>query len=111
MTAFLLAIESDIPTLLLSGELDPATPPDWGTLAMEKMTNAKHFVAPYATHGVATQSCGNDLVAELIDQGSLNDLDDAVSAKTIPEVFILMPVLRKHYPMMPLKRIHHDFSL
>ena len=87
--SFFAAIESDIPTLLLSGELDPATPPDWGTLAMEKMTNAKHFVASYATHGVATQSCGNDLVAELIDQGSLNDLDDDCLSKDYPRGFYL----------------------
>ncbi len=87
--SFFAAIESDIPTLLLSGELDPATPPNWGTLAMEKMTNAKHFVAPYATHGVATQSCGNDLVAELIDQGSLNDLDNSCLSKDHPRGFYL----------------------
>ncbi|GIU14116.1 MULTISPECIES: alpha/beta hydrolase [unclassified Shewanella] len=68
-------IASDIPTLLLSGELDPATPPSWGELAMEKLTNAKHFIAPYATHGVAYQSCGNDLIAELVDQGSVAELD------------------------------------
>lgn len=87
--SFFAAIESDIPTLLLSGKLDPATPPDWGTLAMEKMTNAKHFVAPYATHGVAAQSCGNDLVAELIDQGSLNDLNDGCLSKDYPRGFYL----------------------
>lgn len=68
-------IASDIPTLLLSGELDPATPPSWGELAMEKLSNAKHFVAPYATHGVAYQSCGNDLIAQLVEQGSVAELD------------------------------------
>ncbi|MCG9729090.1 alpha/beta hydrolase [Shewanella sp. Isolate13] len=68
-------ISSDIPTLLLSGELDPATPPSWGELAMEKLSNAKHFVAPYATHGVAYQSCGNDLIAQLVEQGSVAELD------------------------------------
>ncbi|GIU25005.1 alpha/beta hydrolase [Shewanella schlegeliana] len=68
-------IDSAIPTLLLSGELDPATPPSWGELAMEKLSNAKHFIAPYATHGVAYQSCGNDLIAQLVEQGSVAELD------------------------------------
>ncbi|MGS0681044.1 alpha/beta hydrolase [Shewanella sp. 125m-7] len=82
-------IASDIPTLLLSGELDPATPPSWGELAMEKLTNAKHFVAPYATHGVAYQSCGNDLIAELVEQGSVAELDAKCLQEDIRRNFYL----------------------
>ncbi|MDG0968470.1 MAG: alpha/beta hydrolase [Porticoccaceae bacterium] len=69
-------ISSAVPTLLLSGELDPATPPDWGTMAMKKMTNAVHFIAPYATHGVASQSCGNELIAQLIDTANIQTLNN-----------------------------------
>ena len=87
--SFFAAIESDIPTLLLSGELDPATPPEWGALAMTNMTNAKHFVAPYATHGVASQSCGNDLVAQLIESRSVSDLNDSCLSKDHPRGFYL----------------------
>ena len=82
-------IASDIPTLLLSGELDPATPPSWGELAMEKLTNAKHFIAPYATHGVAYQSCGNDLIAQLVEQGSVDDLDGECLNEDIRRNFYL----------------------
>ncbi|ABK46321.1 TAP domain protein [Shewanella sp. ANA-3] len=82
-------IKSDIPTLLLSGEIDPATPPSWGELAMEKLTNAKHFVAPYATHGVAYQSCANNLVAELVRTGSVNDLDGECLKKDVRRSFYL----------------------
>ncbi|MGS0689728.1 alpha/beta hydrolase [Shewanella sp. 30m-9] len=82
-------IASDIPTLLLSGELDPATPPSWGELAMEKLTNAKHFIAPYATHGVAYQSCGNDLIAELVEQGSVAELDAKCLQEDIRRNFYL----------------------
>jgi pimeloyl-ACP methyl ester carboxylesterase len=82
-------IHSDIPTLLLSGELDPATPPNWGALAQEKLTQSKHLIAPYATHGVAGQSCGNDLVAQLVDQGSVKDLDGACLQKDVRRSFYL----------------------
>lgn len=82
-------IKSDIPTLLLSGEIDPATPPSWGELAMEKLTNAKHFVAPYATHGVAYQSCANNLVAELVRTGSVKDLDGECLKKDVRRSFYL----------------------
>ncbi|MGX9462760.1 alpha/beta hydrolase [Shewanella sp. A14] len=82
-------IHSDIPTLLLSGELDPATPPNWGALAQEKLTKSKHFIAPYATHGVAGQSCGNDLVAQLVDQGSVKDIDGECLQKDVRRSFYL----------------------
>ena len=82
-------ISSDIPTLLLSGELDPATPPNWGALAQEKLTKSKHFIAPYATHGVAHQSCGNDLVAQLVDSGSVKDIDGSCLQKDVRRSFYL----------------------
>ncbi|MGI2193097.1 alpha/beta hydrolase [Shewanella baltica] len=82
-------ISSDIPTLLLSGEIDPATPPSWGELAMEKLANAKHFVAPYATHGVAYQSCANNLIADLVRSGSVNDLDGECLKKDVRRSFYL----------------------
>jgi pimeloyl-ACP methyl ester carboxylesterase len=73
--SFSAAIVSDIPTLLLSGELDPATPPEWAELAMVDMKNSTHLVAPHAAHGVAMQSCANRIVAQLVEEGSIAELD------------------------------------
>lgn len=87
--SFSAPISSDIPTLALSGQIDPATPPSWGELAMEKLTNAKHFIAPYATHGVANQSCGNDLIAQLVDSGSVEGLDKSCLDKDVRRNFYL----------------------
>lgn len=50
-------VVSDIPTLLLSGELDPVTPPQFADLAMKEITGAKHFVAKGQGHIVATRGC------------------------------------------------------
>ncbi|ABE53365.1 peptidase S33, prolyl aminopeptidase [Shewanella denitrificans OS217] len=83
------AIDSDIPTLLLSGELDPATPPSWGTLAQEKLSNSQHFVAPYATHGVAYQSCANDLIAKLVSTGSVKEINGECLNKDVRRSFYL----------------------
>nr|WP_144214424.1 alpha/beta hydrolase [Shewanella donghaensis] len=83
------AIESDIPTLLLSGELDPATPPSWGDMATEKLTNAKHFTSQYSTHGVAYQSCGNDLIADLVRSGSVDNIDGECLEKDTRRSFYL----------------------
>ena len=82
-------ISNNIPTLLLSGELDPATPPDWATLAMADMKNAKHFIAPHAAHGVAMQSCANRLVAQLVDEGSTVELDGDCLKEDRPRGFYL----------------------
>lgn len=82
-------IMSDIPTLLLSGEIDPATPPAWGDLATEKLTNYQHFVAPYATHGVAAQSCGHQLIADLVKSGSVKELDGKCLDKDVRRSFYL----------------------
>lgn len=82
-------INSDIPTLVLSGQLDPATPPSWGELAMAQLTNAQHFIAPYATHGVAHQSCGNDLIAELVETGNVQEIDGECLNKDVSRNFYL----------------------
>ena len=88
---FFLPVASDIPTLLLSGELDPATPPDWGTMAMAKMTNARHLIAPHASHGVASQTCGNRLVAELVENGDIENIEGDCLEDTSARGFYLNP--------------------
>ncbi len=41
---------SDIPVLMISGELDPITPPSHGDTAMVYFTNAVHYVIPGSGH-------------------------------------------------------------
>ncbi|MCG7533432.1 alpha/beta hydrolase [Pseudoalteromonas sp. OOF1S-7] len=80
--AFYQPLSTSIPTLLLSGGLDPATPPGWAELAMVNMTNARHLVAEQATHGVAAQSCADKLVAEFINHTEPKELDAGCLEKT-----------------------------
>ncbi len=68
-------IASAIPTLLLSGQQDPATPPKWAELAMSKMTNAVHWVAAHAAHGVAMQTCAGQLIGQFVERGSTAEID------------------------------------
>ncbi|WP_440055803.1 alpha/beta hydrolase [Pseudoalteromonas sp. T1lg65] len=68
-------VESDIPTLLLSGGLDPATPAAWAEVAKQKLSNSTHLVAPYATHIVASQTCANKLVAHFYDEQTVEGFD------------------------------------
>lgn len=52
-------ISSDIPTLVMSGEYDPVTPPAWGALAAETLTNSSTFIYPGVGHGasVSGETC------------------------------------------------------
>ena len=92
---FSVSIASDIPTLLLSGFYDPATPPEWGHLASAKMTNSVHFIAPYASHGVAFQTCGNDLIAELVDHRDINQLSESCLTTQKSMGFFINPSTRQ----------------
>ncbi|WP_353778465.1 alpha/beta fold hydrolase [Winogradskyella sp. 3972H.M.0a.05] len=44
------AVKSDIPTLLVSGEWDPITPPSNGNKTAESLTNASHAIFPWDGH-------------------------------------------------------------
>ena len=66
---------SDVPALVLSGELDPVTPPRWGKELAAGFSNVRHVVAPGTGHGASALGCVPELVAEFIEAGSAMDLD------------------------------------
>ena len=49
-------VVSDIPTLVLAGEYDPITPPAWGQLADENLSNSFYFEFTGLGHGVGTEN-------------------------------------------------------
>ena len=64
-------VTSDIPTLLLSGQFDPTTPPRWAELAARTLSRSYSFVVPMAGHGVGIEtSCGRKLVEAFLDAPS-----------------------------------------
>jgi pimeloyl-ACP methyl ester carboxylesterase len=66
---------SDKPTLVLSGELDPVTPPRWGELTAQHLSNSRHVVVPGVAHGTSGTGCIPRMMAQFIDSASLNGLD------------------------------------
>ncbi len=75
-------VRSDIPTLLLSGDLDPVTPPRWGEEVLGGLGDARHVVAPGAGHGVIANGCADDVIAEFIEAGSPCGPSTVCSART-----------------------------
>jgi len=82
-------VKSDIPTLLLSGELDPVTPPAWAEIAGEGLSNKKHFVAKKAGHGLVTQTCAATMVDEFLENTKFEDIDDSCLDKQPVSGFLL----------------------
>ena len=68
-------LTSTVPTLLLSGEIDPVTPPRWGERMATHMTNSMHLIAPNTGHNVAPRGCASKLMAQFVKQGNFEELD------------------------------------
>ncbi len=60
-------VTSDVPVLILSGGLDPVTPPANGALVAKTLSNSRHVVARGYGHIVTPHACGPQLVAAFID--------------------------------------------
>lgn len=66
-----LRVESDIPTLLISGGLDPITPPAWADSAALGLPNSHVYTVAGGGHGSSlTESCPGSLVAAFLDNPS-----------------------------------------
>ena len=76
------AVVSDIPTLILSGEHDPITPPSWGFSAAENLSQAQYLVFPGAAHGVLGSSGCTFRVLEAF----LNAPDEPVEASCVSDL-------------------------
>lgn len=68
-------VVSDIPVLLLSGELDPVTPPRWAEDAGKTLSRSLHVVVPGTGHGTLGNACARSLVTRFVTQGSIDGLD------------------------------------
>ena len=58
-------VQVDVPVLLLSGTLDPVTPPKWGAEAARHLRKGTHVVAP-GSHGLGGP-CINDIMRAFLD--------------------------------------------
>jgi len=82
------AVASDVPTLLLSGELDPVTPPAWAEEAKRTLRNSLHVVVPGVGHNTLAADCARTLMLELLARGSIEGLQPACGASlTRPPFF------------------------
>ena len=84
-------VRSDVPVLLLSGGIDPATPPRHGEEVAKTLPNSRHLVAPHLGHGVSVHGCGPRLVESFIRKGNARELDGKCLER-IPRPLFMMPL-------------------
>jgi len=78
-------IRSDVPVLILTGELDPVTPPSNGDAVAKTLKNSLHIVVPHGAHGLGgleNIDCILRLTAEFVERGSTQGIDTSC-VKTI----------------------------
>jgi hypothetical protein len=68
-------VVSDVPALVLSGDLDPVTPPTWGDAVVKSLSRSRHITVPATGHGVIGTACGVKLIQDFIDSASPESLD------------------------------------
>jgi pimeloyl-ACP methyl ester carboxylesterase len=72
--SFLEPVKSNVPVLLVSGDVDPVTPPSYGAAAARSLPNSRQIVIHNGTHLTASD-CIDNLVAQFISKGTTTGLD------------------------------------
>lgn len=84
-------VTSDVPALVLSGDLDPVTPPGWGDSVAAHLKHARHVTVPATGHGVIGTPCGQNLIRDFIEHGTAADLDVSCVSRVRRPPFFLTP--------------------
>lgn len=82
-------VTSNAPTLLLSGALDPVTPPARAEQAAATLSRATSLVFEGAGHGTMLSACALDIIETFVDTATMDGVDTScVDASTRPPFFI-----------------------
>jgi len=75
------------PTLVLSGELDPVTPPRWGEHVIGNLRAGRHIVVPGSGHGTMTVPCVTNMIQTFLDGSDTLEIG-CLGDSTRPAFFI-----------------------
>ncbi len=83
-------VRSEAPVLILSGGIDPATPPRYGEAILAGLPNARHAIAPNLSHGVSGHGCAPRLIEKFVRGADAKSLD-ARCLERIPRPLFVLP--------------------
>ena len=83
------AVRSSVPVLLVSGELDPNTPPRHADDALRTLPNGRHVVLAGVAHGWSNvDQCGAAFVADFVNRATTRGLDVACARTSSAPKFV-----------------------
>ena len=86
------AVRSEVPTLLISGYVDPATPPSGAEEVASHLPNSRHVVVRYGSHSYGGMSpCVDNIMAEFIGRGSVEGLETGCAEQIRRPPFLTKP--------------------
>ncbi len=80
LAEFLESVKSAAPALMLSGEIDPATPFEFAQAALTDLPNGRHIILRNTPHSYGSE-CASHLIVKFIAEGSAKDLDESCAAR------------------------------
>lgn len=80
-------VTSDAPTLLLSGMLDPITPPRYAKEAHAFLSNAEHIIVPGAGHSTLLNGCVPRIVEQFIESASMQGISTSCTENILRPPF------------------------
>jgi pimeloyl-ACP methyl ester carboxylesterase len=82
---FKLPIVSNTPTLILSGENDPITPPAYGDLLLDGLSNSVHLIGQHQGHGILHRGCFTRILSDFLSTASVSNLE-STCIKHLPRI-------------------------
>jgi pimeloyl-ACP methyl ester carboxylesterase len=83
------ALQSDVPTLLLSGEADPVTPPGDAERLAKNLQRHRHLILNGEGHGQMATGCVPKLMADFLDSADPQALDASCLDRHHPAPFFV----------------------
>ena len=80
-------LKSDIPTLLLSGTLDPVTPPSGAALVGTTLRNSLHVVIENSAHGQLAVPCIDRVFRDFFGDADPKNLDTSCLKRWVAPPF------------------------
>ena len=99
---------SDIPTLVLEGQFDPVTPPEYGRLVAENLSNSYFFEFPGVGHDVLANGCARSIIGAFVNDPT--QAPDAACFGEMPGVVFDLPREPEKVVMEPFTDEQRGFS-
>lgn len=66
---------SDVPTLIFVNQYDPVTPPEYGAVFKERLTNSELYILDQGGHGALNNECGMQVMTDFMNTANKDELD------------------------------------